>query len=93
MGRPRPPRLHPPPVRRSTAKRCSRRPAAGATPTAGALAGKGPKLAASQRSDEFIVQRIKHGKEGAMPAFDNTYNDQQIAEIIKYLRSLKDDAG
>jgi mono/diheme cytochrome c family protein len=59
----------------------------------GREAGKGPKLAASQRSDEFIVQRIKHGKEGAMPAFDRTYNDEQIAEIVKYIRSLKDDAG
>jgi len=59
----------------------------------GREAGKGPKLANSQRSDEFIVQRIKHGKEGAMPAFGNTYNDEQIAEIIKYVRSLKDDPG
>lgn len=59
----------------------------------GRAAGKGPKLAASQRSDEFIVQRIKHGKEGAMPAFDNTYSDEQIAEIVKYIRGLKDDAG
>lgn len=59
----------------------------------GREAGKGPKLAASQRSDEFIVQRIKHGKEGAMPAFQSTYNDEQIAEIVKYIRSLKDDAG
>ena len=59
----------------------------------GREAGKGPKLAASQRSDEFIVQRIKHGKEGAMPAFQNTYSDEQIAEIVKYIRGLKDDAG
>jgi len=59
----------------------------------GREAGKGPKLAASQRSDEFIVQRIKHGKEGAMPAFQSTYNDEQIAEILKYIRGLKDDAG
>ncbi len=59
----------------------------------GREAGKGPKLANSQRSDEFIAQRIKHGKEGAMPAFEGTYNDEQIAEIIKYIRGLKDDAG
>lgn len=59
----------------------------------GREAGKGPKLAASERSDEFIVQRIKHGKEGAMPAFQSTYNDEQIAEILKYIRGLKDDPG
>ncbi len=59
----------------------------------GREAGKGPKLANSQRSDEFIVQRIKHGKQGAMPAFENAYNDAQIAEIIKYIRDLKDDPG
>ena len=55
----------------------------------GRVAGKGPKLADSPRNDDFIVQRIKHGKEGAMPAFDNTYNDEQIGEIVKYIRGLK----
>lgn len=59
----------------------------------GRAAGKGPKLANSQRDDQFIAERIKHGKEGAMPAFDATYNDEQIAEIIKYIRGLKDEAG
>lgn len=59
----------------------------------GREAGKGPKLAASERTDEFIVQRIKHGKEGAMPAFQGTYNDEQIAEILKYIRGLKDNPG
>ncbi len=59
----------------------------------GREAGKGPKLANSQRSDEFIVQRIKHGKEGAMPAFENAYSEAQIAEIIKYIRGLKDNPG
>ena len=59
----------------------------------GREAGKGPKLSNSQRNDEFIIQRIKHGKEGAMPAFEGTYNDAQIAEIVKYIRELKDDAG
>ena len=59
----------------------------------GREAGKGPKLSNSQRTDDFIAQRIKHGKEGAMPAFGGTYNDEPMAEIIKYLRGLKDEAG
>ena len=35
----------------------------------GRAAGRGPKLSNSQRSDEFIIERIKKGKLGAMPAF------------------------
>src|SRR5258708_25919634 len=35
----------------------------------GRVAGKGPKLAGTARSDAFIVDPIKNGKEGAMPAF------------------------
>ena len=34
----------------------------------GRQAGKGPKLADTKRSDAFIANRIKQGKEGAMPA-------------------------
>lgn len=56
----------------------------------GRQAGKGPKLAATERTDEFIVYRIKHGKEGAMPAFGTVYNDEQIGQIIAYIRALKD---
>ncbi|HEX7968150.1 MAG TPA: cytochrome c [Stellaceae bacterium] len=54
-------------------------------------AGKGPKLAGTKRSDAFITNRIKHGKEGAMPAFDGTLNDAQIKGIIHYIRHLKSD--
>ncbi len=57
----------------------------------GRVAGKGPKLAGTQRSDEFIVNRIKTGKQGAMPGFAKTFNDQQIAQIVRYIRSLKDE--
>jgi len=56
----------------------------------GRLAGKGPKLANTERTDEFITNRIKHGKEGAMPAFATVYNDEQIAQIIQYIKGLKD---
>jgi mono/diheme cytochrome c family protein len=55
----------------------------------GRNAGKGPKLAGTKRSDSFITNRIKHGKEGAMPAFEGTLDDTQIKGIIHYIRSLK----
>jgi mono/diheme cytochrome c family protein len=55
----------------------------------GRTAGKGPQLAGTKRSDSFITNRIKNGKEGAMPAFQGTLNDTQIKGIIHYIRSLK----
>lgn len=57
----------------------------------GRQAGKGPKLADTKRSDAFITNRIKHGKEGAMPAFEGALNDKQIKGIIHYIHSLKSD--
>lgn len=57
----------------------------------GRQAGKGPKLADTKRSDAFITNRIKHGKEGAMPAFEGTLNDKQIKGIIHYIHGLKSD--
>jgi mono/diheme cytochrome c family protein len=35
----------------------------------GRSAGKGPQLMDTMRSDEFLRDRIKNGKEGALPAF------------------------
>jgi mono/diheme cytochrome c family protein len=55
----------------------------------GREAGKGPKLAGTKRSDAFIVNRIKNGKEGAMPAFDGALTDVQIKGILHYIRNLK----
>ncbi|MBV8399803.1 MAG: cytochrome c [Acetobacteraceae bacterium] len=57
----------------------------------GREAGKGPKLAGTQRSDEFIINRIKNGKPGQMPGFAATLNDQQIHTILAYIRSLPSD--
>lgn len=59
----------------------------------GRAAGKGPQLMNTQRSDDFIRNRIKTGKEGAMPAFGTVFSDAQIDEIIKYIRSLKPREG
>jgi mono/diheme cytochrome c family protein len=59
----------------------------------GRVAGKGPQLMDSARSDDFLRDRIKTGKSGAMPAFGSVYSDIQIDEIIKYIRSLKPHQG
>lgn len=55
----------------------------------GREAGKGPQLMATQRSDAFIINRIKHGKEGRMPAFGAALTDAQIKSIVRYIRNLK----
>src|SRR5215475_12234240 len=44
----------------------------------GRTAGKGPKLAGTTRSDEFILNRIRNGKPGAMPAFGGSFSEGQI---------------
>ena len=59
----------------------------------GRAAGKGPQLMDTKRDDDFIRNRIKHGKEGAMPAFGATFSDAQIDDIIKYIRALKPNEG
>src|SRR5215510_12580669 len=59
----------------------------------GRAAGKGPQLMNTTRDDDYIRDRIKHGKSGAMPAFGETFSDAQIDEIIKYIRQLKPREG
>jgi mono/diheme cytochrome c family protein len=56
----------------------------------GHTAGKGPKLAGTQRSDEFILNRIRNGKPGAMPAFGGSFSEGQIIAILAYIRALDD---
>jgi mono/diheme cytochrome c family protein len=56
----------------------------------GRAAGRGPKLSKSERSDEFIVERIKKGKPGAMPAFGSVFSEGQIIAILAYIRGLDD---
>jgi len=58
----------------------------------GLKAGKGPKLANSPRSDDFIVNRIKKGKQGRMPAFARAFDDTKIRAILAYIRSLDEPA-
>ena len=56
----------------------------------GRHAGRGPKLSKSERSDEYIVERIKKGKVGAMPAYGAVFSEGQIIAILAYIRGLDD---
>lgn len=55
----------------------------------GRHAGKGPKLMDSERTDEYLANRIKIGLPGRMAAFGSMYSDDQIRQIVKFIRSLK----
>ena len=55
----------------------------------GRAAGKGPQLMDTKRSDEFLRDRIKNGKEGAMPAFGQMLSDADVDAIIAYIHQLK----
>jgi mono/diheme cytochrome c family protein len=55
----------------------------------GREAGKGPQLMGDPHDDDYLRNRIKNGKQGAMPAFGTVFNEQQIDAIIIYIRDLK----
>jgi len=57
----------------------------------GRAAGRGPKLANSDKSDDYIINQIKNGKMPGMPAFGRIFNDAQIHAIVGYIRGLKDE--
>ena len=54
--------------------------------------GRGPKLAGSEKPDDYLLNRIRVGKEGAMPAYGRAFSDSQLRALVAYIRSLKDDA-
>jgi len=56
----------------------------------GRHAGRGPKLSKSERSDDYIIERIKKGKTGSMPAYGAVFNDAQIGALVAYIRGLDD---
>ncbi len=56
----------------------------------GRAPGRGPKLAGTTRSDDYIVERIKKGKPGAMPAFGTAFSDSQIMAILAYIKALEE---
>ena len=55
----------------------------------GRVAGKGPQLMGTTKTDAEIVSRIRNGKTGQMPAFGATFNDDQLKAIVAYIRGLK----
>jgi mono/diheme cytochrome c family protein len=57
----------------------------------GRHAGKGPQLMNSTRSDEYMHNRIKKGKPGRMAAFGSIFSDEQIDQIVAFIRNLKPD--
>jgi len=56
----------------------------------GRAPGKGPKLAGTTRSDDFIAERIRKGKPGAMPAYGSVFSESQIMAIVAYIRTLEE---
>jgi mono/diheme cytochrome c family protein len=56
----------------------------------GRALGKGPKLAGTARSDDFIAERIRKGKPGAMPAFGPVFSESQVMAIVAYIRTLEE---
>jgi mono/diheme cytochrome c family protein len=55
----------------------------------GRRAAKGPKLMGSELTDEQLFNRIKFGKPGRMAAFGGAFTDEQIQQIVVYIRNLK----
>ncbi len=58
----------------------------------GRRAGKGPQLMGTDKTDEQIFNRIKFGKPGRMAAFGGAggaFTDEQIQQIVVYIRNLK----
>ena len=57
----------------------------------GRKAGKGPQLMGSQLTDEQMFNRIKNGKPGRMAAFGGAFTDEQIRQIVIFIRNLRPD--
>jgi cytochrome c553 len=55
----------------------------------GRKASKGPQLMDSERSDEFLFNRIKKGLPGRMAGFGSAFSDEDIGKMVKFIRSLK----
>jgi mono/diheme cytochrome c family protein len=55
----------------------------------GRVAGKGPQLMGTSKTDAEIVSRIRNGMPGQMPAFGAQFTDDQLKAIVAYIRGLK----
>jgi mono/diheme cytochrome c family protein len=59
----------------------------------GRAAGKGPQLMNTQHDDDYLRSRIATGKPGAMPAFGEVFDADQIEAIVRYIHALKPEQG
>ena len=57
----------------------------------GRKAGKGPQLMGDEKTDEQLFNRIKNGKPGRMAAFGGIFTDDQIHQLVAFIRSLRPD--
>jgi mono/diheme cytochrome c family protein len=55
----------------------------------GMTADKGPRLAGTQMTEKQVEERIRNGKPGYMPSFRKFLNDDQIALMAHYIKSLQ----
>jgi len=55
----------------------------------GRTPGRGPQLAGTTRDDDYLAERIRKGKPGAMPAFGSVFSESQIMAIVGYIRTLE----
>ena len=55
----------------------------------GMTADKGPRLAGTQMTQQQVEERIRNGKQGLMPSFRKFLDDEQIALMARYIKSLK----
>lgn len=55
----------------------------------GRKAGKGPQLMSSPSTDQQLFNMIKHGKPGRMAAFGGVFTDEQVWQIVKFIRQLE----
>jgi mono/diheme cytochrome c family protein len=54
-----------------------------------ATGDEGPDLHGLHKSDEWISKRIRNGVKGEMTAFGEKFSQEEVKEIISYLRTLK----
>ena len=54
-----------------------------------ATGDEGPDLHGLDKSDEWIARRIRNGVKGEMTAFGEKFSEQEVKELIGYLKTLK----
>jgi mono/diheme cytochrome c family protein len=55
----------------------------------GRRAGRGPQLMNTERTDQFLADRIASGSPGRMPAFGQSIDVDKIKDLIAFIHSLK----